>query len=331
MKKNFFSTILIFYGLLAFLLGAILWWNSQLSAVDQENKQNVSFVIDKGEGVSEITSQLKGQSLIKNELAFKIWLVVSGIAKKIRAGSYYLAPSMTTKEIAENLTKGSNDRWVTIVEGLRSEQIGEVLIKEGFAIDPMIWEKETKSLEGQLFPDSYLIPKTADQVKILAIINKNFQKKVVDGLKANFYKSKLSMSQVLILASIVEREAKKDTDRAIVAGILLKRLNNNWPLQVDASIQYAVASKNCSILKSPCDWWPDRLTSLNLEINSPYNTYHNPDLPPGPICNPGLSAIKAVLEPSESPNWYYISGSDGLMHYAKTAEEHAINIQKYLK
>lgn len=296
-------------------------------------ENNVSFVIDKGEGVSEIAARLKEQNLVKNELSFEIWTVAAGIARKIKAGNYYLSGSMTTPEIARTLTKGSADRWLTIIEGLRAEQIGELLIREGFAVDPEEWEKEikTEKLEGQLFPDSYLFPQSSTQAAILKIIKKNFQKKVIDGLKDEWDASGKNQNFVLTLASLVEREAKNGEDRALVAGILLKRLEADWPLQVDASVQYAVADQKCSLLKSPCDWWSGQLTQKDLQTLSPYNTYLNKGLPPGPICNPGLSSIKAVLSPTQSSYWYYISGKDGTMHYAKTNEEHQENIKKFLR
>jgi len=339
-KKSFFA-IFSTYFFLAFILGFLLWWKGGLQSVEGSNKETIVFVIDKGEGVSEITAKLKEQGLIKNQLSFKVWVVVAGIAKKIKAGSYYLSRSMTTPEIASILTKGAADRWLTIVEGLRAEQIGELLIKEGFAINPENWEKEieTNKLEGQLFPDSYLFPKSSTQAAILKIIRKNFQKKVIDGLKNELTASGKNQDFVLTLASLVEREAKTPQDRALVAGILLKRLENDWPLQVDATVQYAVASQKCSILKnqallilkSPCDWWPRELTAGDLQIKSTYNTYIYHGLPPGPICNPGLSSIKAVLSPTQSPFWYYLSDKNGVIHYAKTDKEQSDNKEKYLK
>lgn len=333
MKKSSFFIIVGFYLFLALVLGSLLLWNRQLQPVDKLKKELATFVVDKGESVSEITSRLKQQNLIRNEPSFKVWLVCSGIAKKIKAGSYYLSSSMTAKEIAVALTKGANDRWVTIIEGLRFEQIGELLIRKGFAINPKEWEGKIKKegLEGRLFPDTYLFPKGATSDEILKIIEKNFQKKVQIGLKDEFSQTDLKFEEVLILASIVERETKKDKDRAIVAGILLKRLENKWPLQVDASVQYAVASQKCSLLISPCDWWPNKLSKQDLQIRSPYNTYLYLGLPPGPICSSGISSIKATLKPVSSPYWYYLSDSDGLIHYARTNEEQQQNIQKYLK
>jgi len=331
-KKKSFFVVFGIYLFLVFILGSLLWWRVSLQPTGGV-KNSVSFVIDKGEGVSEIAARLKEQDLIKDELSFKVWTVVAGIARKIKAGNYYLSRSMTTPEVARTLTKGSADRWLTIVEGLRTEQIGELLIREGFAIDPEEWEKEVKAkkLEGKLFPDSYLFPQSSTQAAILKIIGKNFQKKAVDGLKNEWAASGKSQNFVITLASLVEREAKTSQDRALVAGILLKRVEEDWPLQVDASVQYAVAGRECSILKSPCDWWPEQLTQKDLQMQSAYNTYLYKGLPPGPICNSGLSSIKAVLSPTKSSYWYYLSDKDGVIHYAETSEEHQNNIQKFLR
>lgn len=328
MKKFF---LLIFCVLFSFLImGGIVWWFSNQKAVNPLDKTKIKVTISKGESVSEISLKLKEKNLIRDPFHFKVFVFIYGVSTKIQAGGYYLNPSMSEKEISLALMKGSNDTWTTIVEGLRVEQIGEFLIKNGFSINPKEWMAETSKMEGTLFPDSYFFPQGATQGAILKIITKNFQKKVVENLKSGFGNTNLTQNEVLVLASIVEREAKTDNDRKIVAGILLRRLNESWPLQVDATVQYATGLKNCSILKSPCDWWPHALTANDLKIKSKYNTYLNKELPPAPICNPGISAISAVLNPTKTDFWYYISGKDGVMHYAKTEVEHAENIAKYL-
>lgn len=298
-----------------------------------KDQTKIDFAIRKGESVSSISERLREQKLIKSPTFFKVNIVVQGLSKKIQAGTYLLSPSMSPKEISALLVKGTNDRWMTIVEGLRQEQIGAQLIKNGFAINPQEWQKKIKdeNLEGKLFPDSYLFPKDADQKTILKIIEKNFQKKVTSDLEKEIKESELKLEKVLVLASILEREARSEAERKIVAGILIKRLKNGWPLQVDASVQYAVGSVKCqSSYDLNCEWWPKKLSKENLKISSPFNSYTNKGLPPLPICNPGLSSIKAALDTEESPYWFYISDLEGKMRYAKTNEEHAENIRRYL-
>ena len=333
MKKSSRSSILVVLLIPFIILGIVLWWFVNLQPVNPSNKEKIYLVVSKGDSLAEISGQLANQGLIRDQFHFKILVFLMGISKKMQAGGYYLNPSMDERQIAVNLTKGTNDRWVTIVEGLRNEQIGEFLIKQGFAINPDEWMVMITSdnLEGKLFPDSYLFPKGATQAAILKIFNRNFQKKVVEGLGDELSRSSFNLEEVLTLASMVEREANHNVGRTTIAGILIKRLQNGWPLQVDATVQYAVASQKCSIFKSPCDWWSDKLSPADLQIKSKYNTYLNRGLPPGPICSPGLASIKAVLQPKDSPYWYYLSDKNGVMHYAKTSSEHQANIQKYLK
>jgi len=335
MKKHSWfigSSFLVF--LIASVLGATFWWSNNLRPVEGDSSVRLDFVIEKGETLSEIAADLRRAGLIKSPLHFKVYTFLTGTAKKIQAGRFSLSPSMSTAEISQLLIKGSNDQRVTILEGLRQEQIAEQLIKSGFAINPQEWQQtiEAQGLEGKLFPDTYLFPKSATQDQILAIIAKNFNKRVVLGLEKEIKASGLTLDEILTLASIVEREAQTETDRQIVAGILLKRLNHQWPLQADATVQYALAEAHCKkAYDAQCDWWPRVLTKNDLAVQSAYNTYARRQLPPTPICNPGLSAIKAVLNPQKTVYWYYLSDKNGFMHYAQTDEEQAANIQKYLR
>jgi len=264
---------------------------------------------------------LEQEKLIRSSLAFQFLATKLGISRKIQAGDFRLNPEMSAEEIAKELTHGSLDRWVTIIEGLRREEIAEKLGESGLEkFDKEEFLQESKNLEGKLFPDTYLFPKEADAKKIMEILTKNFQKKTPQPTK-----------EVLILASVIEREARHSEDRPIVAGILLKRLEEGWPLQADATVQYAVATAHCSLLTADCqEWWPKNLTKEDLKIKSPYNTYLYQGLPPGPICNPGLASIEAVLNPQKTDYWFYLSDTQGIIHYAKTAEEHQENIEKYL-
>ena len=135
-------------------------------------------------------------------------------------------------------------------------------------------------------------------------------------------KTVLSDEQVIVLASILEREVRTKKDRPLIAGILIKRFQNNWPLQADATVQYIIGNEK--------NWWPQNITKAHLKINSPYNTYKHPGLPPAPISNPGLASIEAALRPESSSYWFYISDLDGAIHYANTIEEHNANIATYL-
>ncbi|MEJ2347990.1 MAG: endolytic transglycosylase MltG, partial [Patescibacteria group bacterium] len=137
-----------------------------------------------------------------------------------------------------------------------------------------------------------------------------------------------NLNQIITLASLLERETITNEERPVVAGILWKRVEAGWPLQVDAAVQYAIATADCQG-KIECEWWPI-LTKEDLAINSSYNTYKYPGLPPAPIASPGLSSIKAAIFPEDSPYWFYLHDADGEIHYAETLEEHNANVSRYL-
>lgn len=331
-KKKSLLVIILASIFLLLIMGGFFWWRINGDFVNSTSKEKIYFTVNKGDGLSKIALGLKEKGLINDTVYFRLIVYLSGYAGKLKAGGYYLSSLMSAGDIIQTLTKGSNDQWLTIVEGLRQEEIAQNLMKNGFVIDINKWNSEinTGELEGKLFPDSYLFPVNATQGAILSIINKNFKKKVEVGLHGEINKNSLNLNQVLILASIIEREARHDEDRAVVAGILLKRLENGWPLQVDAVLQYAVGTQKCQG-KTECDWWPKNLGKQDLQFKSPFNTYLYKGLPPWPISNPGLSSIKAVLNPVQTDYWYYISDQAGNMHYAKTDVEHSKNINKYLR
>ena len=185
---------------------------------------------------------------------------------------------------------------------------------------------QTAKKEGYLFPDTYLVPKEITAEKFIKLMENTYSQRTKD-LKLN--NKHLDKDQALILASLIEREAKKDEERPVIAGILINRLNADWPLQVDASIQYAIANLKCQKVNIDCDWWPG-ITKSDLEMKSSFNTYRNTGLPPSAISNPGLSSIKAAFDPAETEYWFYLHDPKGGIHYAKTIEEHNENVRLFL-
>lgn len=298
-----------------------------MSEPAQVGAGSVDFLITKGSSASLIASNLKEKGLIKNSLAFRIYTQITGISKKIQAGEYSLSANDSLFKIADLLTKGPRELWVTIPEGLRREQIAVKFATSLVKKDENSFVQEflaaSAGNEGSLFPDTYLFPKTATAEAIVSKMLTTFEK------KTNLDATQKNTKDIVNRASIIERETLSDEERPIVAGILDKRLKARWPLQVDATLQYAVASVNCKLRIENCTWW-EPVLKADLEIKSAYNTYKYPGLPPAPICNPGLSSIKAALAPTASDYWYYLHDKDGAIHYAKTIEEHNLNIQKYL-
>jgi len=304
------------------IIGSLFWWISSLMAPDPNNNTPTIFVINRGDGVREISFNLKDNGLIKNPIAFFLLIKQLRLDKEIQAGDFRLNPSMNSQEIAENLMHGRLDTWVTFQEGLRAEEIAKILEENIPTYNPS-WKNELIQKEGYLFPDTYLIPTDADIDLVITTMTDNFEKKF--GSLRNIQKKSLSKNDMVIIASMVEREVLYQEDRPLVAGVILNRLNIGMKLDIDATIQYALGFNQ--IQKS---WWKKNLTFDDLEIDSLYNTYKKPGLPPRPIANPGLSALQSVLEPESTDYLYYVSDKDGRNHYAKTLSEHNENINKYL-
>ena len=319
--KRVFTVITLF--VLLIIVGVFSYIKINTKAVSL-NTTNVMFVINSGEGLINISQNLKSKSLIRDQYSFLFYAYYLGLNKKIQAGTFRLSPSLSTPEIIAKLSKGGvTDYWLTIIGGTRIEEI-VFLFPDNVSFTKEEFLAQAKSKEGSLFPDSYLIPQYYTTDQILEIIQSNFDKKFAEA-KIDATNTKMTDKQILTFASIIEREARTLKSKQDVAGVLLNRININMALQVDASVQYARDSKT-----NPSDYWKD-LNSSDISIVSPYNTYKNTGLPPGPICNPGYDSIYAAFHPTESDYLYYITGNDNQMHYATTLEEHDINISKYLK
>lgn len=305
-------------------LGSYLFYKEGTLPVNRETKTSKIFVIRKGEGLSEVAKNLAGEGLIRNKIVFYLVVKRLGIDKNIQAGDFRLSQSMDVYEVARTLTHGTLDVWVTIIEGLRKEEVAQI-ISQNLGIPEVEFLKYAK--EGYLFPDTYLFPRQATAGAVIDILSSNFEKKYDTTLRSQARLNGLTDKEVLILASIVEREARSDSDRKQVASILLKRLRADWPLQTDATIQYAVGYD-----ETDKSWWKKNLSEDDLKIDSPYNTYKHIGLPPTPVTNPGLSSIQAVVRANaDIPYWFYLSDRKGIMHYAVTHEEHERNIGKYLQ
>lgn len=317
MKK--ISIVLILLFLIFF--GAFIWWTNGLSPVNQNDRTEQIFVVRKGEAMRDIIQDLKKKGLIKDPVVFFLLVKKLGIDGKIQAGDFRLSPSMTAEEIAENLTHGTLDIWITIPEGKRAEEVAQILQKDLPSYQES-WKEQLKKQEGYLFPDTYLVPKNADINTILSIMKNTFEKKF--SQIPNIEKSKLTKNEIVIIASLVEREAKFQKDRPLVASVILNRLKIDMPLQIDATVQYVLGFQ-----KNEKTWWKRDLTRNDLEIDSSFNTYQNTGLPPAPIANPGFDVLNGVVNAADTNYLYYISDKYGQNHYARTLQEHNANIKKF--
>jgi UPF0755 protein len=321
--KTFMFRFGVFIIVLVFLIGGcVAWWNTSLSSVSQTDKEPTVFAIRKGDGVKTIASKLSQQGLIRSSTAFFIFVKLQGIERDLQAGDYRLTKSMSTSDIARELTHGILDVWVTTLEGWRVEEIATKLAKD---LDIPESEFLKVAREGYMFPDTYLIPRDASASGIADIFEENFNKKITSQMRADSKKTGLTFDELVVMASIVEKEGKTQEDRPVIAGILYNRLKEDMPLQVDATLQYILGYD--SLGKT---WWRKGIADSDKKISSPYNTYKYIGLPPGPIANPGIGALMAVIYPKESQYMYYIHDEKGLPHYAKTLEEHTQNVSTYL-
>ncbi len=316
MVKNL---LLLLFISLILVTGGGIWFYQNIGPVSSD-KNFSSFIITKGQSASSVANKLEENGFIKSALVFKIYLRVTNQSNKVQAGEFRLSPSFSLFQVIDTLSKGPVEIWVTIPEGLRREEIASRfatnLDRDQKFIDDFLIS--SKNDEGYLFPDTYLFPKDASASAIVKRMISTFNTKVADLIPQGTI---LDSKELIILASILERETKTDEERPVVAGVLMNRLKVGMALQVDAAVQYSVGtSKN---------WWPI-LSRQDLTINSPYNTYKFPGLPPTPISNPGISSIVAVYNPSPNDYWYYIHDNSGQIHYAKTLEEHNANVRNYL-
>ncbi|HXF63525.1 MAG TPA: endolytic transglycosylase MltG [Caldilineaceae bacterium] len=315
------------------------------------NPRTRPFVINPGEPARFIAARLAAEGFIRDADLFNLYLRVTGLERRIDAGNFMLAETMTIPQIAEALqTARFEEVWVTIPEGFRAEEIAERLA-ENNVIEPdrflaavraprslSIFENydflqelpPDASLEGYLFPDTYLFPVFAGEPElVLASFLDNFEAKVgSSGLVGGA--SGISGRNLITLASIVEREAVQADERPLIASVYLNRLNGvcaqevggNY-LQADPTVQYARGTVG--------NWWwkPERIEEY-ASVVSPYNTYLNPGLPPGPIASPGLSAIEATRNPATSAYCFFVAtGDEGRHVFAQTLAEHQQNLQLY--
>ena len=320
-RSNPMKALLSLIGIVAavILCGMIFWWYNGNAAVNPTDQTVRIFVVHQGTLPGQIAQDLKDQGLIKDTFIFSLLIKELGIGDKIQAGSFQLSPAMDAETIARTLTTATVDINATIPEGKRAEEIADVL--QQIMPDYMdSWRMELNNHEGYLFPDTYRFSRDATIDQIITTMTENFDKKFAEVTN----NTDLSKEEIVILASIIEREAKHDDDRRMVSSVLHNRLKIGMALQVDASIQYALGYN-----QAEKTWWKRGLTSADFALNSPYNTYINPGLPPHPIANPGLAALQAAANPADTDYIFYISDKQGINHYARTLAEHNANIKKY--
>ncbi len=291
------------------------------------------FKIEKGEGSGIVSEHLVGENLISGKWYFYYYMRTHNLLGKILPGDYQLSGNMTIPEIANIITQEQNKfAKITFPEGWDSKKMAERLSANGFpgnefleiAKNPPL-ELTSKysffsltpkniSLEGYLFPDTYFFSQKASIAEITGKILSNFDNQFSSDLRGEIKKQGKSLNEVITMASIIEKEVKNDEDRKVVSGIFWNRVRIRQPLQSCASISYILGVSK------------DQYSFEDTRIQSPYNTYLNQGLPPGPISNPGISSIKAAIYPSQTIYNYFLSDPEtGKTIFSKNIEEHNVN------
>ncbi|MGC9598789.1 MAG: endolytic transglycosylase MltG [Minisyncoccia bacterium] len=315
-KKFFIGSLALFFLVAA--LGFFLYELRPASAAHG----TVVFEIKPGEGFRTIIGRLHDAGVVRSAFATEAFSLLNGSALSMQPGLYKLDTGMSAPEILREIAIGSGrETTVTIPEGSNLYQIDAVL---GNALvihrGDLIAFARGKDLEGTLFPDTYRFYTDAEVSDVVQKMTDDFNVKAAPLLQGD----EANATSDLIVASIVEKEVADPADQKIVAGILWKRLEAHMPLQADATACYALQAAEPFTA-------PD-CAALDLKIDSPYNTYLYKGLPPGPIGNPGISAIQAALTPTSSPYWFYISDpKTGKTIFARTIDEQHQNTVKYLE
>jgi UPF0755 protein len=309
---------------------ALIFFTYLKSPVNKASSTQQEFIIQSGQSLDTVTSNLKKQKLIRSKALAKLFIIYHRISQDIQAGYFYLSPSSNLTKIVLSLTKSSSKQvWVTIPEGLRRQEIALIIEREFGLSSPnhqfnsQEFIARTSSLEGRLFPETYAFSPDSSVQTIIDILTGQF-----DIVIKDLSIPSQELSTTLILASLVEREAGHQSEMSDIAGVLKKRLAANWPLQIDATVQFALANHTC--FKLQCDYWTNYLSREDLQVDSLYNTYKHSGLPPGPISSPGIDAIKASFSSTPSNYWFYLHDPTGQIHFAKTLEGHNQNVCQYL-
>lgn len=308
---------------LVFLISTFYLLKQLYSPSDPRGVEKI-VTIPKGVGVVGIGKLLKEEEIIRDRHTFLLLAVLKGQARNLKSGEYQLSQAMSISELLQLLEEGKvYYRRVTVPEGYTLREIAAALERRGLvtaqefmaeATDPKLISKfkiGAKSLEGYLFPDTYFFTSgtSAEEIveKMLSVLKRNYTSPLLQRGK----ELRMDMHQVLTLASIIEAEARKEEERPIISGVFHNRLRRGMPLQADPTVRYAL------------DGYRGPISRRLLKTKSPYNTYLNRGLPPGPISNPGLPSIKAALYPAKTPYLYFVAREDGTHKFSTTFREHS--------
>jgi UPF0755 protein len=326
---------LIYILLIAVILITIFGYRYYSGALhyvlNPESTNRVIINVMQGESASDVAGQLYEKGLIKSPSVFKLYLDQKGLGSQIKAGRIVVQENYALPEIVDALITGkSSEMAATIPEGWTINQIAEYMAEKGLTTKEEFMDCVKKCefsgdnlpkgyLEGYLYPDTYFVdPGSYSNQQFIQRLIDNFESKLADFPWGDLEKDKRTFEQVVIMASIVEREEADPEERPTVAGILWNRFDANIGLGADATVLYALGRTKGG------------LSYDDLQVDSQYNTRKYAGLPPTPICNPSITSILAAVSPAPTDYWYYLHDSKGEAHYAKTLDEHNMNKSRYI-
>lgn len=320
----------------------LLWYGGQLTQPPDRSGAEQPFTIESGESIPSIAIRLEEVGLIRSAAALRAYLIYTGLDTSIQAGEHTLSPALSIVDIARALQDATPEQITfVILPGWRMEEIAASLPTSGLNITaeaflaaarsappglgllPVSSPKGTSaSSEGFLYPDTYILPRETTAEALVGEFLRNFSLHLTTDLREGFNRQGLDVYQAVSLASIIQREAVVADEQPQIASVFVNRLNIGMKLETDPTVQYALGYNT-----SQGTWWTNPLSTEDLKFDSPYNTYIYTGLPPGPIANPSLGALRAVASPAETPYYYFRARCDGsgLHVFAVTFEEHLQN------
>lgn len=325
--------VLVVMGVGAY--GAYSWLQSMLQPVVPNSTEQIVLQIPQGSSTGQVANLLYQKHLIKQVQVFKGLARYHKLDGQLKAGEYILSPGWTPAQIIATLTSGKVTQYTfTVPEGYTLKQIAELLEQKGYVKKADFLQQAAQGdfnfefvkalpktpdrLEGYLFPDTYHIEKGASSADIINVMLKRFSQEITPEFISRAQAQGLSVPQAVTLASIVEREAARDSERPKVAAVFFNRLKQNMKLESCATVQYALGEHK------------ERLLYKDLAIDSPYNTYKYRGLPIGPIASPGRASLQAVINPAPVDYLFFVVSVDGEHAFSKTLEEHNKNKAKYV-
>ncbi len=313
---------------------------NDLTSPTDPNGAPQQFEIQLGEAADSVIQRLGEQGLISDTEAFRTFLLYSGLDTRMQAGTHTLSPAMTPVELAQTLEDATPDEVTfTLLAGWRIEEVAAAIPSTGLEIAPDEFITaaasrppdgysfaaeipEGASLEGFLFPGVYVLRRGTTAQELITVLLDSFEVQVTAEIRDGFASQGLTLREGVTLASILQREAVVEDEYPAIASVFLNRLNINMRLDADPTVQYALGFNSAQAV-----WWTNPLSTADLGFDSPYKTYIYTGIPPGPIANPSLSAMRAVAFPAQTPYYYFRARCDGSgrHNFAITYEEHVGN------